>query len=34
VAEPTTAWVAPEKTTINTFDFHWDGAAWAAGPAV
>lgn len=35
VADPTTAWVAPGAITINdTFEFHWSGTAWVAGPAV
>lgn len=32
-ADPATAWSSGEAITVGTFDFHWDGAAWAAGAA-
>lgn len=34
VANPQTAWTSTQKTTINGFDFHWTGTAWASGAAV
>lgn len=34
VAVPTTAWVTGEAIHVGTYDFHWDGAAWAAGEAL
>jgi hypothetical protein len=33
IAAPKTAWAAGEKITVGTFDFHWDGSAWADGAA-
>ena len=33
IADPTTAWATTEKITVNTFDFHWSGSAWAPGAA-
>lgn len=33
VADPTTAWTSTQKITVSSFQFHWDGTAWAAGAA-
>lgn len=33
VAVPTTLWTEGQKVTIGTYDFHWNGTAWAAGAA-
>jgi hypothetical protein len=33
VAAPATAWTGGQGVTIATYEFHWDGAAWAAGVA-
>jgi hypothetical protein len=33
VATPTTVWTTGQKITIGTFDFSWNGTAWAAGAA-
>ena len=33
VASPTTAWTSGQAISIGTFQFHWDGSAWAAGAA-
>jgi hypothetical protein len=33
VAAPLTAWTAPQKITVGTFDFHWSGTAWTEGAA-
>jgi hypothetical protein len=33
VAKPATAWTTGQKVTIGTFDFHWDGSAWAENAA-
>jgi hypothetical protein len=33
VAVPLTAWATAEKITVNGFDFHWSGTAWATGAA-
>lgn len=33
VANPQTAWTVGGAITVNTFAFHWDGSAWAAGAA-
>ena len=30
-ASPQTNWTVGQKITIGTFDFHWNGSAWAAG---
>lgn len=32
-ANPASAWATGEKITVGTFDFSWDGSAWAAGAA-
>ena len=28
---PTTNWTTGQKITVNTFNFNWNGTAWAAG---
>jgi hypothetical protein len=33
VADPQTPWADGKKITVNGFNFHWDGDAWAAGAA-
>lgn len=33
VASPATAWTTGQQITVNSFAFHWSGAAWAAGAA-
>jgi hypothetical protein len=33
VAVPTSAWTTGQHITVGTFEFHWDGTAWAAGVA-
>lgn len=31
VASPLTNWTTGQKITVGTFDFNWNGSAWAAG---
>jgi hypothetical protein len=33
VAANTAEWSAGQKITVGSYDFHWDGSAWAAGAA-
>lgn len=33
VASQATAWATGEHITVATYEFHWDGSAWAAGVA-
>lgn len=33
VASPLTVWTTTQKILVNTYAFHWDGVAWAAGAA-
>lgn len=32
VALPTTNWAVGDRITIGTFQFHWNGTTWVAGP--